>query len=551
MKRLINAAMGSTAPDTVIKNCRVADLFTGEYRRCDVAITDGRIAGLGSYDEGEVIDAGGMVLAPGYIEGHAHVESSMLTPAQYAAAVAVTGVTTAIVDPHEIANVCGAKGIEFMVEDAARVPVDIRFMMPSCVPAASFERSGAVLDAKAVSKLMSSGKFLGLGEMMNMPGVLGCDDDVLAKLACADIVDGHAPGLSGERLSAYAACGIRTDHECSTVEELRERVSAGMYVQLREGSQSRELNVLTKGVDRRTMRRLLFCTDDRNISDITRNGTIHNCVRRAVKELNIDPFDALTMATLNAAECYGLKGRGAVAPGWAADLILCNEIGGDVRMVFKDGILIARDGQALFDTQTPCKNVIKAVKNTVRIRKVTAKQLELPFDPAMPVIGVQPGSLLTTAEHRDSADGLTLCAVIERHRATGRIGRAYAAGFGIKGGAIAQSIAHDSHNITVAGDNAADMALAVNALGKAGGIAVAQGGRITCFFPLPIAGLMTDLPAAEAYEQHEQLETAIAQLGCQPGIDPSMLLSFLALPVIPQLKLTCDGLFDVEAFKFI
>ncbi len=550
MKKLIDAAVGRIKPELVIKNCRVADVLGGKYHQCDVAVTAGRIAGLGCYDGDNVIDADGMVLAPGYIESHVHIESSMLTPAQYAAAVAATGVTTVIADPHEIANVCGVKGIEFMLSSASGAPVDIEFMVPSCVPATPFERSGAKLGAKDVKKLMQSGKFLGLGEMMNMPGVLSCDSEVLEKIGCANICDGHAPGLSSSGLQAYAAAGIRTDHECLTVEELHERVSAGMYVQIREGSQARELNVLSGGINRWTQRRLLFCTDDRNLSDIMRAGTIHNCVRRAVHELGVDPFDALAIATVNAAECYGLKDKGAVAPGWRADLILCDDIGGEVKMVFKDGKQIAKDGKVLFSTAGTAKNE-KTVRRTVHVRKITAKQLTMPFDAARPVIGVRPGSLVTTKEYRDSAEGLNLCAVIERHRVSSRIGRAYVAGFGIKGGAIAQTIAHDSHNITAAGDNPDDMALAVNALGKDGGIAVAQGGKITCLFSLPIAGLMTDLDAKHALEQHAKLEEAIAGLGCGEGIDPSMLLSFLALPVIPQLKLTCDGLFDVDMFEFI
>lgn len=553
MKKIIDAALGRTAPELVIKNCRVADVFTGRFLPGDVAIADGRIAGIGSYEGKEVIDAGGMVLAPGYIESHVHIESSMLTPARYAAAVAPAGVTTVIADPHEIVNVCGVKGIEYMLASAESVPVDIEFMVPSCVPAAPFERSGATLSAKETRRLMDTGKFLGLGEMMNFPGVLSGDGEVLAKLDSAGIRDGHCPGLAGKELNAYAATGIRTDHECVTAEELCGKVSAGMYVQIREGSQARELDTLSGGIDRFTARRLLFCTDDRNLSDITRSGTIHNCVRRAVRELGVNPFDALVIATLNAAQCYGLEGKGAVAPGWIADLILCDEIGGEIKMVFKDGKLIARDGEALFDTESgkTAKKKEKSVRGTVRMKKIKAKQLELPFEPSMPIIGVKPGSLVTTRESADSAEGLTLCAVIERHRATGRIGKAYVSGFGLTGGAIAQTIAHDSHNVTVAGDNAADMALAVNALGKEGGIAVARGGEVTCFFPLPIAGLMTDLPASEALEKHEELEKAIAALDCRPGIDPSMLLAFLALPVIPELKLTCDGLFDVTKFEFL
>ncbi len=553
MKNIIDAALGRTAPELVIKNCRVADVFRGRLCPGDVAIADGRVVGIGSYEGKEVIDAGGMILAPGYIESHVHIESSMLTPSRYAAVVAPAGVTTVIADPHEIANVRGVKGIEYMLASAEGVPVDIEFMVPSCVPAAPFERGGAALGSKETRRLMDTGKFLGLGEMMNFPGVLGGDGEVLAKLDSANIRDGHCPGLSGKELNAYAAAGVRTDHECVTAEELYDRVSAGMYVQIREGSQARELDVLSKGIDRFTARRLLFCTDDRNLSDITRSGTIHNCVRRAVKELGIDPFDALAIATINAAQCYGLKGKGAVAPGWTADLILCDEIGGEIKMVFKNGRLIAREGRALFDAEggAAAKKKEKSVRDTVRMKKIKAKQLELPFEPSMPVIGVKPGSLVTTREYADSAEELTLCAVIERHKGTGRMGRAYVSGFGLKGGAIAQTIAHDSHNVTVSGDNAADMALAVNALGKEGGIAVAQGGEVTCFFPLPIAGLMTDLPAAEALERHKELEQAIAALGCRPGIDPSMLLAFLALPVIPELKLTCDGLFDVTKFEFV
>lgn len=545
---LIKTALGEKTPELVLKNCRVADLFTGKFRECDVAICGGRIAGLGSYDSDNVIDCGGRIAAPGYIEGHCHIESSMLTPAQYAAVVAPQGVTTLVADPHEIANVCGEKGLDFMLRSAADVPIDIEFVLPSCVPATPFERSGATLDAVRVKKLMKSGRFLGLGEMMNMPGVLACDGEVLGKLSCTDMLDGHAPGLSGKRLMAYAAAGIRTDHECDEVQAMLERLAAGMYVEIREGTQSKCLAALSAGINPRTLRRLLFCVDDRNLGDMLREGTIHNCVRRAVRELGVDPIDALTIASLNAAECYRMNDKGAIAPGRRADILLCDEVGGEISMVIKDGRLIAREGEALF---TARRRSARGVRGTVRVKRVKAESFRLPFDPERPVIGVQPDSLVTTKERRESADGLTLCAVVERHSASGRIGLAYAAGLGIKGGAIAQTIAHDSHNITAAGDSAEDIAAAVNALGKNGGIAVVRGGKVTCFFELPIAGLMTDLPADEALKKHAELERAIAELGAPQGIEPSMLLSFLALPVIPQLKLTCDGLFDVDSFEFV
>lgn len=545
-KNIISAALGEEKAQLVIKNAKIVDVFCRSIIEGDIAVEDGIIVGIGSYDGENVIDADGAYVMPSFIEGHLHIESSMLAPSQFAKIIAPKGVTTVIADPHEIANVCGEDGLEYMIESAKGVPVDIKFMMPSCVPATPFENSGAVIDSAKTREIMSRHEFYGLGEMMNYPGIMMKNEDVLSKLDCADIIDGHAPSVTGKQLCTYASCGIRTDHECMSADELTEKVSRGMYVQLREGTQSQNIKALLDGVTPYTMRRLLFCTDDRYLGDVMKYGSISNCIKKAA-ECGLDPIDGIIMATLNAAECYKLDRLGAVAPSYRADLIISRDLtASDIVAVFKEGVKIAENGRALFDAPSADNS---RVTGTVNIGTVTADMLRAEFRPDVPAIKVLAHSLYTVPSLHETADGLNMCAVLERHNKTGNIGKCFIDGFDLTGGAIAQTIGHDSHNITVLGDNYEDMAAAVNALGKNGGMAVCARGKVT-YFELNIAGLMSDRGADEVLAAHEKVTAALSELSYSEGIDPFMMLSFLSLPVIPEIKLTDKGLFNVNEMRF-
>lgn len=544
----INAALSKTKADIVFKNAHVVDIFCHRILTCDVAVSQGYIVGLGSYDGNQEIEATNQYLMPSFIDSHIHIESSMLCPDEYAKIVAPKGVTTIIADPHEIANVCGEDGLIFMLQSAKNVPVDIHYMLPSCVPATPFDQAGAEIDALSTVRLFQKYDFLGLGEMMNYPGVLALAPEVLAKLKCSDIIDGHAPLVSGKELNAYLCAGIHTDHESTSPEELTEKISKGMYIQIREGTQAQNLKELIKGLTPYTLRRLLFCSDDRYLGDIIDQGSISNCIGKAVS-LGIDPLDAITIASFNAAECYGLKNKGAIAPGYRADLVLSADLAAqNILAVYKDGQLIAQNGQALFDSKKVPQD---KVLHTVHIPSVTPNTFDFYFTPGSPAIQVFPQSLYTKQIRPSSSQGLNLCAVIERHGGNGEIGQGFIAGFDLHNGAIAQTIGHDAHNITVIGDNPEDMALAVNALGTEGGMTVVCQGVIQNRFLLPIAGLMSDKPAQEVLQQHQELLKAVQQLSINPQIDPFMLLSFLSLLVIPDIKLSHAGLFDVNTMCFI
>lgn len=544
MTDIIAAAAGREPADIVFKNVNIADVFNRRILRGDVAVCGEKIAGFGSYRGKREIDLNGSYIMPSFIDAHVHIESSMVTPSEYARSVVPLGVGGAVCDPHEIANVCGIDGIEFMMKNAENVPMDIRFMLPSCVPAASFEDAGAVFTAEDTEKFMSKYPFHGLAEMMNYPAVIAGDSEVLHKISTASLVDGHAPSVTGRALAAYAASGIRNDHECTCSEEMLEKISNGMYVFLREGTLAKDIEKLIGGVTQANLRRITFCTDDGSISDIN----IANCVKRAIS-LGMEPIDAITAATLNAAEAQKLERVGAIAPGYYANFIISDDIvPNNVKSVYYRGKLVAKDGKALFEAAAP--EYSEAVFGTVRTGKITPEMLHSDFDSSIPVIEVAPSSIVTKKVFKTSADNLSRLAVIERHKNTGKIGRAWVCGYGIKGGAIASTIGHDSHNITVIGDNTDDMAKAVAALGKNGGIAVCANSGVT-YLPLPIGGLMSDKPADEVIRGLDALHAAADSLCITRGIDPFMCLSFLPLPVIPELRLTDRGLFDVNEFKFI
>ncbi len=548
LSKLIMSAKGEQKAELVLKNAKVVDVFCHCVRECDVAICDGVIAGLGKYDGFCEVDLHGNYVMPSFVDAHAHIESSMMTPAQYAKAVVPKGVTTIIADPHEIANVCGEDGLEFMINCAKDVPMDIHYMLPSCVPATPFDSSGCVIDGDETKRLFDKHNFFGLGEMMNFPGVLAGDSDIIKKLSCSDVIDGHAPSVSDKDLCAYAACGIKTDHECMTSEEVLEKVSMGMYILIREGSSARNLEALCPAINEHTLRRLLFCTDDKHLDDIIEQGTISHCINKAI-ELGVEPIDAITMATLNSCECYGLKNQGAIAPGYNADLLICGDLSAkNILQVYKNGKLVAKDGKAMFDA--PEIDTSK-VTNTVHIKPLLLNELEMKFDKSSTVMEVFPHSLYTAGIHCDTAEGLNMAAVIERHKATGNIGKAFVKGISIKGGAVAQSIGHDSHNICVVGDSEFDMLKAVEALGTQGGISVVKDGEVLAVFKLPIAGLMSDKPADIALSEYTAVCDSLSQICDNKDNSLFMLMSFMSLLVIPDVKLSDKGLFDVGKWSFI
>lgn len=563
-KRLIAVAAGRQEADLVISNAQVVDVYSGTVRHADIAIADGYIAGVGSYEGKETFDVHGDYVLPGLIDSHVHIESALVDPASFSDLVVPRGTTTVIADPHEICNVCGLAGLDYMIESAKHLPLDIFYMLPSCVPATPFEHAGAILDAQSLSQRIEHERVLGLGEMMDMVGTVNGDDHIIDKLAVADrtgkLIDGHAPGLHGRELCAYAAAGIHTDHECATPEELQERISSGMYVLLREGSACKDLKNLLPGVTAENAHMCLFCTDDRQPRSILEHGHIDNHLRIAVSE-GLDPILAIRMATMHAAQCFRLYDRGAIAPGKRADIITVNNLTDfTVNHVFTQGI---RYVPSTTEIERP---ISPSVSGRVNIGAFSVDSLRLSLKSThVRVIEVTPGSVVTTEgnaqieldnsgyySHNPEMDIVKL-AVVERHEGTGNVGLALLRGYGISGGAIATTIAHDSHNIIVAGDTDDDMALAVTTLEKlGGGIVMVRRGVVLDSLPLPIAGLMTPRGGSFVQEKFQTMHTlAVQKLHVHKDIDPFMTLSFMALPVIPHLKVTDMGLFDVDAFTFV
>lgn len=550
LQRNIEIALGKRKADLVLKNATVVDLFCHTTHVCDVAIADGIIVGLGQYDGNLLVDCTGKFVMPSFFDTHLHFESSLATPDRYLSVAVPHGVTTVNADCHEIANVCGETGVQYMMDCVKNIPVNVRFMLSSCVPSTPFDHANAEFTAADTERMMAEGKYCGLAEMMNYPAVLAGDTEVLRKIACAAHTDGHAPALSGKQLNAYLAAGILTDHECNTVPEVLEKVGKGMYVQIREGSQTKNLTTLIGAVNNATKRRLLFCSDDRNIGDVRATGTIQNCVVTAV-EKGVDIFDALTIASLNAYECYGIPRCGAIAIGYRADLLVTDDlVPRKILQVYCNGKKVAENGKALFGLSSADASL---VTDTVRIAPLNEKDFIPKFTAGQtPVMEVFPNTIVTARTYCSSTKGLNLCAVIERHKASGNVGCCYVKGFDLKGGAIAQTVGHDAHNITVVGDNPHDMLLAVDALGKNGGMAIVAKGKVEYVFELPIAGLMSAKEPDEIIAEHETLfEKTKACLQMNPDISPYMLLSFLSLVVVPELKLTDSGLFDVTNFRFI
>ena len=563
-KKLVQVALGNEPADLVLKNAEVFHVFTGEFLNADVAIVDGYIAGVGeNYTGITEIDLSGKFLLPGYIDSHINLESSTLLPDEFARAAISNGTTTVIMDPHEIANVCGISGIRFMLEATERIPLNVYMTLPSCVPASRLDTSGAILEADDLKPILSHPRVLGLGEMMDFHGVLNLNEGVYAKLSMADniLVEGHAPGLKDKTLMAYAAAGIRSDHECTTPEQALQRLRAGMHLHLREGAVSKNFMALSEVINQDTAPYISFCADDISAEELLKEGHINKIVRMAISR-KVPVATVLQIATINTAKYYGLKDVGAIAPGYKADILVMDSQ--NVRMprqVYKSGQLVCTDGVVV---DIPKTVIPPEVMNTINIKGIRKEDLKIPMNGNMAnVIGIVPYQVVT--KHfklqvavkngeviSDIENDILKLAVFERHHGTGNVGLGLVKGLGLKSGAIASSIAHDSHNIIVAGTNDTDMILAVEEISRiGGGIVIVENGSILSCFPLPIAGLMTDLPAQEVADKQAELREIAHSLGVYSFINPFLTLSFCSLPVIPALKLTDQGLVLVATGKYI
>jgi len=564
LAKLISVARGDAPADLLLKNAKIINTFVGIIEEGNVAIYGDRIAGIGNYLKAkEIIDLKGSYLAPGLINGHTHIESSMLHPAQYAQAVVPRGTSAVITDLHEIANVAGFDGIKFVLDWAQKLPLDMFFMAPSCVPATHMETSGAEIKAQDIKKILKMKNVIGLGEMMNFPGVISGDREVLKKVTAAQgkfIIDGHAPSVTNKQLNAYLAAGIRSDHESTTTEEGREKLRRGMYLMIREGSSEKNLSALLPLVNAKTFKRCFFVVDDRSCSDLLREGDIDAVVRKAIQS-GLEPVRAIQLATINTAEYFRLYDRGGIAPGYIANLITITDLPKlEIDMVFYKGGLVATAGNYLMST---LNTSAKELTDTVRIKPFGIEALKLTTSgESLPVIEIIPGQIVTKRriERVKTKDGVVMpdlqedilkLAVVERHKASGNIGLGLVKGFGLKRGALASSIAHDSHNIVAVGTNDPDIFTAIKEIERLqGGLVVCVDGKIMAALPLPIAGLLSPELLEAVVKKFENVEKTASGLGNIPTA-PFALLSFIALPVIPELRLTDMGLVDVIEFKLI
>lgn len=567
-KCMIDCCRGHQKADKVLKNANIINVFSKEIIKADIAIYEDTIVGIGSYRGNEEFDLKGKYVVPGFVDAHLHIESSMVSPCEFAKTVLPFGTTTLIADPHEIANVCGLEGIHYMLEESKDAPLDIYYMLPSCVPSTDKETSGARLDATKLSTLIDDERILGLGEMMNFPAVMSGDEGVLAKLAMIKNkkIDGHAPGLLGYDLMAYALAGVHTDHECSTFEEVLERIRLGMTVQIRKGSAADNLESIVTGLVKHGsgFEHCVFCTDDKHLDHILSEGHINSNIRESIA-LGVDPIEAICMATIYPAKLYNLSHKGAIAPGYQADLVILDDLKKvQVSSVMfkgewqiKDGETLIKEGRAYrrYGTHT-------TISNTVKAPYITEKDLSIPIKtPQAIVIGLIDKQILTQklTEEVPTLGGVfkanttySKIAVLERYTGHKNIGLGILKNFNISKGAIAQTIAHDSHNIICVGDNDKDMTLAINTLiQKQGGIVVVKEGKIGGILPLPIAGLMSTLSATQVTKELNTLIQMAYGLGINSQIDPFLTLAFMALPVIPEIKMTDKGIFDVGQFKHI
>lgn len=560
LEEIIAVARGEAPADLLLRNVQLVNVCSGEIHPADVAIYASRVVGFGKYEAKESIDLEGYHLCPGFIDAHVHLESSMVTPPQFARAVLPRGTTAVVADPHEIANVLGVRGIRYMLDSSAFIPLDVYLMLPSCVPATHMGTSGATLSAEDLVPLWDHPRVIGLAEVMNVPGVLFRDPEVLAKLRSAGQrpIDGHAPSLLGKDLAAYIAAGVRSDHECTTLEEAREKLRLGMHIFIREGTTARNLHDLLPLVTPQNAHMCHFCTDDRHPADLLDEGHIDDLVRTAIGE-GLDPIIAIQMATLHTARYFGLRDVGAVVPGYQADLIVFdNPQDLNILQVFKAGRLVAEGGGYC----GPALSVPQQPAGTMNVAR-EGLDLAVPTEgERIKVIEVVPGQIVTrklvmratVKEGQAVADperDILKMAVVERHHATGNVGLGFVRGFGLKRGGIGSSVAHDAHNIVVIGTDDGDMLTAIDEIIRMGGgqVVVARG-EVLASLPLPVAGLMSNRPLGEVRNQVEALTRAAHDLGCVLP-DPLMTMSFLALEVIPELKLTDQGLVDVSRFSLV
>lgn len=555
-KKLIDVAAGRDKAELVFKNVKYLNVFTNRFVTADVAITSGYVAGIGDYNGENEIDCTGRYLVPGFIDSHIHLESSIVSPKTFSRVVSAHGTTAVVTDPHEITNVLGADGIEYMLKATENLPIDVFFVIPSCVPASPFDENGAVINHLDTEKYMDNPRVLGLAEMMNFPGAVGGDGEIIKMILSAEnsgkVTDGHAPGLGGKSLNAYAAAGVMSDHECTTAEEALEKLSLGQYIMIRQGTAGRNLEALVPLLNGDTYTRCLFATDDKHPGELSENGHIDYIIKKAISS-GVKPEIAYKVASFNAAQYFNLPQRGAIAPGYIADMVLLDDIQNvAISAVYKNGKMPELTVKENSDVDSALNARARCTMNTA---KITEKSIGITKS-SEKVIGLINGQIVTTdegeAESIDIQNDILKVCVVERHKNTGHIGRCYIKGYGLKSGAVATSIAHDSHNIIAVGTNDSDIVTAVNTIiDMGGGMVVVNNGSVVESLPLEIAGLMTDADIDYVNGKIDSLKQAAYSLGVNKNIDPFMTLSFVSLPVIPHIKLTTLGVVDVDKFELL
>ena len=558
-QRIIAAAAGREPADLVLKNATFVNVFSNELSNMDIAVTEGLIVGMGSYQGREEVDCTDRIVLPGFLDAHIHLESSLVSPTEFVKAVLPHGTTTVVTDPHEIANVMGTDGIEYMLQATENLPVDVRFMLPSCVPATPLDESGAILDYRAIDSFYDHPRVQGLAEMMNFVGAINGDEQTVEKIVAAQAhhkkIDGHAPDLQGNDLNAYVAAGVYSDHECHDLKDALAKLERGQYIMIREGTAARNLDALMPLLSSQYADRCMFCTDDKHPNDLLEKGHIDYIIKRAIS-LGADPITAVKVACHNAARYFLLNNRGGISPGYLADFVIIDNFRSfNIEQVYKKGVLMVDHGQVRdFPAPEIEPYLVERAHKTFHVASLTAED----FAEKRPrgIIGMVDGEITTVdAGYSDRIDvdyDVLKIAVVERHKNTHHIGIGYIQGYGLKSGAVATSISHDSHNIIVVGTNEANMAAAVNRVVELnGGIVVWDQGRPAAEVPLAIAGIMSDEPLVTVNEKLEQAKDVAHSLGVNPGIDPFMTLSFMALPVIPSLRITTRGVFDVTTQSYV
>ena len=558
-QRIIAAAAGREPADLVLKNATFVNVFSNELSTMDIAVAEGLIVGMGSYQGRSEVDCTGKIVLPGFLDAHIHLESSLVSPTEFVKAVLPHGTTTVVTDPHEIANVMGTDGIEYMLQATEDLPVDVRFMLPSCVPATPLDESGAILDYRAIDSFYDHPRVQGLAEMMNFVGAINGDEQTVEKIVAAQAhhkkIDGHAPDLQGNDLNAYIAAGVYSDHECHDVKDAIAKLERGQFIMIREGTAARNLEALMPLLTGKYADRCMFCTDDKHPNDLLEKGHIDYIVKKAIS-LGADPITAVKVACHNAARYFLLNNRGGISPGYLADFVIIDNFQDfNIEQVYKKGVLMVDHGEIQdFPSPEIEPYLVERAHKTFHVAALTAED----FAEKRPrgVIGMVDGEITTVdAGYSDRIDveyDVLKIAVVERHKNTHHIGIGYIQGYGLKSGAVATSISHDSHNIIVVGTNETDMAAAVNRVVELnGGIVVWDGGQSVAEVPLAIAGIMSDEPLVTVNEKLETAKDAAHKLGVNPGIDPFMTLSFMALPVIPSLRITTRGVFDVTTQSYV